>query len=118
VFGVSDELAADALAAVSGVGDQHPELAFAGVQPLDLDGANDPLIRPRERDLPSYQFGRAPRCTADARSATAARWLAASPHSCGWATKHARIEFSPSARHRTGVRHDIIRAWMARQIRR
>src|SRR5262245_318281 len=32
-FGEPDELAPDALAAVSGVGDQHPELGLAGVQP-------------------------------------------------------------------------------------
>ena len=51
-LGEPDELAADARAAVGGVGDQHPEFALTGVQPLDSYDANDPLPGPGDRDLP------------------------------------------------------------------
>jgi len=40
-LGEPDELAADALAAVTGVGDQHPGLALAGAQPLDTRRDDD-----------------------------------------------------------------------------
>jgi hypothetical protein len=51
-LGESDQLATNALSAVLVVGDQHPEFTLAGIQPADLDDANNPLICDCDCDLP------------------------------------------------------------------
>ena len=52
LLGEDHQLTADALAPTGGVGDQHAELASAGVELLDAHGPHELAVHPGHGDLP------------------------------------------------------------------